>query len=468
MKTSHRRRIAPSAGRLLVAAVVIATLVLPAAAASAAPWFTEPFSTGESDVFSGWGWRATGEGEGGGPGLFTPIAKNSHYGANEHVQLSAIGQHDRDEMYWRYWLRLDPDFTIPGDDRGKLPGPAALSATGCRGGNVSTPSSPCWSARMMFKRDQSFAEDGKDYVAKDYRALLGSYVYHVDGPEGKGDELMWGRDGRIEAGSWYCVEGRVSMNTPGANDGVLQQWLDGERVFDERFQFRREGEGDLGVASMWMNVYYGHGSVTSPIAQGVWADSLVLGPSRVGCGATPEVSFGDHRASIHRADIEWLAKRGITRGCNPPQNTQYCPEAAVTRGQMAVFLQRALELPDVAGDRFDDDNGSAWESAAEALAAADVTRGCNPPDNDRFCPDDPVTRDQMAAFLTRAWNLPKTDAEFTDTADSVFIRDIGALEQSGVTHGCNPPDNTRYCPADRVTREQMASFVRRVSVLGPQ
>ena len=37
----------------------------------------------------------------------------------------------------------------------------------------------------------------------------------------------------------------------------------------------------------------------------------------------------------------------------------------------------------------------------EALAAAGVTRGCNPPVNDRFCPADLVTRGQMAAFLYR-------------------------------------------------------------------
>ncbi|VAV92897.1 hypothetical protein MNBD_ACTINO02-2304 [hydrothermal vent metagenome] len=31
-----------------------------------------------------------------------------------------------------------------------------------------------------------------------------------------------------------------------------------------------------------------------------------------------------------------------------------------------------------------------------------ITLGCNPPDNDRFCPDNVVTREQMAAFLQRA------------------------------------------------------------------
>ncbi|MFP3915557.1 MAG: S-layer homology domain-containing protein [Actinomycetota bacterium] len=49
-------------------------------------------------------------------------------------------------------------------------------------------------------------------------------------------------------------------------------------------------------------------------------------------------------------DITWLAESGITRGCNPPDNTRFCPDEAVTRGQMAAFLTRALDLPAAAGD----------------------------------------------------------------------------------------------------------------------
>ena len=70
---------------------------------------------------------------------------------------------------------------------------------------------------------------------------------------------------------------------------------------------------------------------------------------------------------------------------------------------MAAFLVRALSLPTVGGTYdFVDDNDSVFESDIERLAAAGVTAGCNPPANDRFCPDNSVTRGQMAAFLARA------------------------------------------------------------------
>jgi hypothetical protein len=106
--------------------------------------------------------------------------------------------------------------------------------------------------------------------------------------------------------------------------------------------------------------------------------------------------------SLFHDDIEWLADAGITKGCNPPTNDHYCPQDSVTRGQMAAFLVRALDLPAGNHAGFTDDDGSVFEADIEALADAAITKGCNPPTNDHYCPDGPVTREQMAAFLNRA------------------------------------------------------------------
>lgn len=100
------------------------------------------------------------------------------------------------------------------------------------------------------------------------------------------------------------------------------------------------------------------------------------------------------------ADVAWLAREELTRGCNAPWNDQFCPERPITRGQMAAFLVRALDLAP-AESTFVDAAGSVHESEIGALAAAGATRGCDPLDNTRFCPHDPVTRGQMAASLHR-------------------------------------------------------------------
>ena len=163
-------------------------------------------------------------------------------------------------------------------------------------------------------------------------------------------------------------------------------------------------------------------------------------------------------------DINWLAGLGITRGCNPPDNTLFCPEESVTRGQMAAFLVRTLHYTAGGGDDlFVDDDGSVFEIDIDKLGTAGVTKGCNPPINDRFCPGEPVTRGQMAAFLARAFkltNLGQADL-FVDDDGSVFEVEIDKLGATGVSRGCNPPVNDRFCPNQDVTRAQMAAFIRR-------
>jgi hypothetical protein len=72
---------------------------------------------------------------------------------------------------------------------------------------------------------------------------------------------------------------------------------------------------------------------------------------------------------------------------------------------MAAFLTRALDLTATGSTDFVDDDGSIFETDIEKLANAGITKGCNPPSNDRYCPNDSVTRGQMAAFLTRALDL---------------------------------------------------------------
>ena len=176
----------------------------------------------------------------------------------------------------------------------------------------------------------------------------------------------------------------------------------------------------------------------------------------------PTDLFTDDDDSVHESDIDWLSNRDITKGCNPPDNTRFCPEETVTREQMAAFLTRALTLRSGTAT-FEDTGSSIFVKEIASLADAGITKGCNPPSNTRYCPTDPVTRAQMASFLTRALDLPGgPTGTFTDVpAGSTHEQTIAALARAGITVGCNPPDNTRFCPEDPVTRAQMATFLFR-------
>jgi Tol biopolymer transport system component len=168
---------------------------------------------------------------------------------------------------------------------------------------------------------------------------------------------------------------------------------------------------------------------------------------------SPVFPLVDWRFSPFANDIEWIYDMELTGGCSLER---YCPEDPVTRAQMAIFLDRALPLPETAIDFFTDDDGKTGEASINRLAAAGITGGCT---STRFCPTANVTRGQMAAFLARALRLPPTATDyFTDDETSTFEASINKVAAAGITGGCG---GGKYCPLRNVTRGQMAAFLHR-------
>ena len=167
----------------------------------------------------------------------------------------------------------------------------------------------------------------------------------------------------------------------------------------------------------------------------------------------PTFPLVDAQFSTFKNDIEWVYAEGITVGCSAER---YCPDEAVTRGQMATFLVRALNLPPTATDYFTDDNGTTHEQNINRVRAANITSGCTAT---TYCPNAVVTREQMATFLTKGFALPSTTTDyFTDDETSSHEVSINRVRAAGITTGCTP---TTYCPLADVTRGQMAAFLRR-------
>ena len=140
-----------------------------------------------------------------------------------------------------------------------------------------------------------------------------------------------------------------------------------------------------------------------PILVAVVAALVVtLMPLPSGAALPPGGTFTDDDGNFHEGAIEAIAAAGITKGCNPPFVDRYCPAGDVDRGAMAAFLRRALDLPDSGTDFFTDDNGSPFEADINAIAEAGITTGCRV---DEFCPHRTLRRDEMASFLARAFDL---------------------------------------------------------------
>ena len=167
--------------------------------------------------------------------------------------------------------------------------------------------------------------------------------------------------------------------------------------------------------------------------------------------------------SVHAAAIETMFHNGLTRGCgtDPPS---FCPEQPVTRAQMAGFLHRALGLVDAPRPAgfVDVDSESPHAAAIDALYHSGVTVGCGS-DPLRFCPDLLVTRAQMAGFLHRALGL--VDAPRPAGFVDVEPGSPHAAAIDALYHSGVTvgcgSDPLRFCPDLPVTRAQMASLLRR-------
>ena len=169
--------------------------------------------------------------------------------------------------------------------------------------------------------------------------------------------------------------------------------------------------------------------------------------------------------------IETLASNGITSGCG---GGNYCPQDTVTRAQMAVFLERGMNgssysPPAASGTVFLDVGAGDFAAAfIEQLAADGITSGCG---NGNYCPSATVTRAQMAVFLLRArygsgYAPPAATGVFSDVPVNYWA--AGWIEQlavEGITSGCG---GGNYCPEAPVTRDQMAVFLVRAFDLTAQ
>ncbi len=188
-----------------------------------------------------------------------------------------------------------------------------------------------------------------------------------------------------------------------------------------------------------------------PWYNNTWESGGIVG--RDGGAAPPTASFADVAGTPWEDSIAWLHWSGIAAGCGADR---FCPGAVTTRAQMASLLVRALPLGSSSNDSFADDGGSVHHQNINTLAASGITAGCG---GDRFCPNAPVTRGQMATFLVNSLDLPGTARDyFSDDNTSVHQANINAVAASGITAGCSATD---FCPELPINRGQIAVMLER-------
>ncbi len=213
-----------------------------------------------------------------------------------------------------------------------------------------------------------------------------------------------------------------------------------------------------------------HSPSRSLAAAGVIAVvAAALAVASTGPAGAQTGGYGDVPSGAFFSDpVSELADDGVFEGTECGGGSRFCPDEPIDRKTMAVWTVRVLDGRNpfvVAKSRFDDVDGSGFYAPfIERMADLGITAGCG--DGSGFCPDRSVTRAEMAVFLSRAYRLPDgSDPGFGDVASGDwYAADVASLVASGVTKGCG--DGANFCPDQPTTRGQMAAFLHRAENRG--
>ncbi|MFX3636223.1 MAG: S-layer homology domain-containing protein [Candidatus Pristimantibacillus sp.] len=176
--------------------------------------------------------------------------------------------------------------------------------------------------------------------------------------------------------------------------------------------------------------------------------------------STEKVSFNDLDSVDNRDEIEFLAARHVVNG---NKDGKFNPHGAITRGEFAAMISRALGLQATSESSFKDTAGKWYEQEIQALYVAGVTEGTSAT---TFDPDSPISRQQAAAFMARVLAYvsyetkegSKVDYKDANKINTDFVEDIQMLQALGIMTGNS--DGT-FNPDGNLTRAQMAKILKR-------
>jgi hypothetical protein len=171
-------------------------------------------------------------------------------------------------------------------------------------------------------------------------------------------------------------------------------------------------------------------------------------------------------SSAFHADIERLFRVHDTAGCGAGN---FCPNALLSRAQMSVFVVRGnatdAVAPPCSQTIFADVPcpGGRYVNWVNYLAGMGITAGCG---GGNFCPDASVTRAQLAVLLLKrthdpSWTPPAcASTVFSDVPcpGGTYVDWVNEFAAEGLTSGCG---GGLFCPGAPVSRQQMASFLVR-------
>jgi len=179
---------------------------------------------------------------------------------------------------------------------------------------------------------------------------------------------------------------------------------------------------------------------------------------------SPAFAKDDITGNALEAEMRSVVEKGIMTGYG---NGIYKPGEKVTRGQFATFITRALKLPAGPSVFSDVAASSPLAQGINSAYAAGIVNGYG---GGKFGPDNPITREQMAAMIDKALvyqKVNRTEAalNFSDASQisPSFKQAVARNVHDKIINGLRNSNGTyRFEPKETATRAHAAAFIDRM------
>lgn len=252
------------------------------------------------------------------------------------------------------------------------------------------------------------------------------------------------------------------------NEFKIQKWFIFGQADQWRDYYAPAGNDTLVQNPTVLANYDGSGNYTSLTTVGTWYKNKSL-----------EQTFADVPTSHpHYAKIEAEYNKGFIDHCGTPSDIgtmNFCPIDMTSRAVLARWLMKGKGYTEYkpVNNTFSDVLQSNFDYGwIEKIYSLGIVSGCQiPGQQPKYCPNDPVNREQAAKFITltlplvieqQDTQLPEPFSDITDTSHWAF-KFIKRIKRAGITNGqpnaCPPWNNGTYCPQNTMVRADMAAFL---------
>ena len=300
-----------------------------------------------------------------------------------------------------------------------------------------------YAQKIVFTKEELNRNQGKPYYLLEFYTGKYQYHYEIDAKTGK---IIYGRRYILLADAK-----RIAVDDAGCTDRVT--FLEEELV-------------DGGIKTPYYHLVFADNKTQWTYRINA-VTGAILKRKQKDIGVKPDIEWENPFRDVKKRDwfyfsVKFAYDFGLMKGT---AEMEFAPDSYVTRAMFVMIIYRMEKEPQAGDSAFMDVEVNGYYGKAVAWANANgIVSGVS---KDRFAPNDPITREQMATILYRYANYKGYDTESngnTAYTDSSFISGYARNAVSWAAANLLMKGNAdgSFSPNENTTRAQAAAVFARM------